>query len=284
MFATIVSIIVSLALLAGGGAATVYAAQDSLPNDFLYPVKTWQEDYRLDKINDAQAQVDRLLDYSNVRLQEMLGLAAIGEPIPSIVAERMNLLNERAILLAAEMESEGVITKIHRHLRDQDQVMAMTRSNAPDFTDPVLHQAQEQVAAQLRLLEPALGDPVMLKNALQERMNAPEDAAFGPADGVTPGDGQGTGPGPLGTQAGAGEPQGPVGPLGTQTDGYGPGPQAGPEEPPAGPEYGPGSNYGPGNENGSYYAPKPTPKQYYYKTPSPSSGSGTQTQSGGGGK
>jgi hypothetical protein len=36
---TIVSLIVSLTLLFGGAGVTAYAAQDSLPNDFLYPVK-----------------------------------------------------------------------------------------------------------------------------------------------------------------------------------------------------------------------------------------------------
>ena len=52
MFTAIASFIVALTLAFGGAGATVYAAQDSLPNDFLYPVKTFSEDFQLAFQND----------------------------------------------------------------------------------------------------------------------------------------------------------------------------------------------------------------------------------------
>lgn len=227
MFATLVSILVSLVLVVGGGAATAYAAQDSLPNDFLYPVKTWQEDAMLTLTSNPQAQIERLMAYSDTRLQEIVALNALGKPIPAVVAERLRLHNEQAIAIASsELEEEPldeVLTKLRIHLRRQDQIMSMVQANAPDHIDPVLEQVRMRIEEHVRMVELGLEDPLQLKQEVQFRLNRPEEAPFGPSEDP----GQGAGPGPQ-------EPQG------DPADSPGPGPEAGP-----------GPSYGPGNENDS---------------------------------
>ena len=73
----ILSILVIAGLLFGGG-ATVNAAQDDLPNEPLYMVKTWTEDFSLKFQDNQEERVARLMDLAQIRIQEMTRLAEIG--------------------------------------------------------------------------------------------------------------------------------------------------------------------------------------------------------------
>jgi hypothetical protein len=69
-------------MLFGGAGATVYAAQDSMPNDSLYAVKTWSEDVKLGLTSDPAAKYDLLESYLYRRFAELDALLADGETIP----------------------------------------------------------------------------------------------------------------------------------------------------------------------------------------------------------
>jgi len=65
-----------------GSWGTVYAAQDSLPNDLLYSVKLSGENLRLAFTPDTKARISLLTTYTGRRVQEATTLALQGQPIP----------------------------------------------------------------------------------------------------------------------------------------------------------------------------------------------------------
>ena len=69
----IVSFLVIAGLLFGGG-ATVNAAQNDLPNEPLYGLKLWSEDISLQVQDNPEQKVERLMDLTQARIQEMTRL------------------------------------------------------------------------------------------------------------------------------------------------------------------------------------------------------------------
>ena len=66
----------------GGTSATVYAAQDSLPDQGLYPVKLWIEDSLLALTISPPARLSTILDFADRRVAEMQGLVSAWKPVP----------------------------------------------------------------------------------------------------------------------------------------------------------------------------------------------------------
>ena len=68
----VAAIIVSaILILTVSGTGTVYATQDSLPGEMLYPVKTFSEDFRVWLEMDKAAEVALELEFAGTRLDEM---------------------------------------------------------------------------------------------------------------------------------------------------------------------------------------------------------------------
>ena len=66
-----------------GSSLTVYAAQDSLPGESLYPLKVISEDIRLSLTPSTKDKLDITLDHTNRRVDEITSLLAIGEDRPA---------------------------------------------------------------------------------------------------------------------------------------------------------------------------------------------------------
>ncbi len=74
IFTVMGSIVVVLVLLFGGAVGTVFASQNSLPGDALYPVKKSIEQTRLSFANDAQSRAQLSVAFAERRMQEVAGL------------------------------------------------------------------------------------------------------------------------------------------------------------------------------------------------------------------
>ena len=124
MLQAITALFVIGAMLFGGAGATVYAAQDALPNDALYTLKTATEDLRLAFALDAQSELDLLLNYSDRRMSEVLALSKAGEAIPQDVIVRLNAemdLVEDIITDLDEPELSEAVEKVQVLIRDRDR-------------------------------------------------------------------------------------------------------------------------------------------------------------------
>jgi hypothetical protein len=190
VLATIVSLIVGFSLLFGGAGVTAYAAQGSLPNDFLYPVKTLTETLRLNLTTDPVKQVDLLLEQTGNRIDEIGAMVGKNQPIPQEIGEQFQYkysIMYKIMVGLPEEEVEPALLKVKRNIRTQDQLMSMIRANAPEDTEPLLAQIQANMRCQIAFLEGNAAEECILPDdiPLQTRHNRPADVEE-PVDSTDP--------------------------------------------------------------------------------------------------
>ena len=275
MLPTITSLLVILAILFGGTGATVFAAQDSLPTDLLYPVKTISEDLRLEMIDDPQAKVDLLAGFIQNRFMEYNLLAAAGEPAPEAWADRVATQTQLMINLAAHMDDAPLTQNMAKLMNMlQVQVRVMQTDNMPDDVDPAANSVRIMLQDRIQLATQGVEEPNLLRTRLIDSDKAKANPpSFTPEPGA--------GPGPAGSE----EAPGPYGPgqdgeaeeLVPGEGGYGP---AGSDEAPGPYGLGPdGDGVIPGT--GSDTEPSGESYKYQYKYYAPEdSGSGSGTDNG----
>ena len=135
MLKVITALFVIGAMLFGGAGATVFAAQDALPNDALYPLKTATEDLRLAFALDTQSELDLLLNYSDRRVNEIGALVSMGEDVPVDVILRLTAemeLVDEVISELEEPELSEAIEEVGIHIRDRDRISWESSSDVDD--------------------------------------------------------------------------------------------------------------------------------------------------------
>ena len=182
MITQLTTILVMISLLFGGAGATVYAAQDSLPNDALYPVKTVSEDVSLSLAAGQQAKLAKVLMLQNRRVGEVEELVGNGEQVPQQVQVRLETQLNYALKLAASMEGEQMrqaLEQIRANNQVLAQVMTMLQVNKPDEAQSTMTQLQEMIRNQNRLVELGLDEPLKFQQMLQTQarvqLNKPVD-------------------------------------------------------------------------------------------------------------
>ena len=103
----LLSLVVIAALLFGGG-QTVNAAQDDLPDQPLYALKTWSEDLSLTFQNNEEAQVTRLMELAQTRTQEMIQLTEAGKTVPDHVQLRLEQHLQQALQICSTMDDAAM--------------------------------------------------------------------------------------------------------------------------------------------------------------------------------
>lgn len=252
MLTQLTTILVMISLLFGGAGATVYAAQDSLPDDMLYPVKTASEDVSLALSSGTQAQLKLALKLAYTRMGEIEELVNKGEGIPLQVQTRLNMHMEYALKLAAGMEGDQqkqALQQVMAKNQEMLQSMAQLMLKNPGTGQSIMTQLQKNNQG----VEQMLQNKIQLKTQLNKPEAEPVDEAglssetvsdtqkYGNCEDCEPvldGTGPSYGPGP-GNQGGLQQPD----------EGYGPGicDTCDPALDGTGP--GPGPNYQGGNEN-----------------------------------
>ena len=111
---TLARIILIAAFALGGTGVTAYAAQESLPDQALYPVKTWIEDLRLGLTKDPQADFDLLFGYVEERIAEIEALVEGGLAVPEQVATRLNVHLQQMARVAADLDDPALLKRWSR--------------------------------------------------------------------------------------------------------------------------------------------------------------------------
>ena len=245
MLNTLMIIILSLCLLFGSTGAAVYAAQYSLPDDMLYPVKAWSEDVRFSMTGSSQGKLDLILEFTDQRMAEIARMLAAEEPISAGIAARFQDELDIVLQLAAGMNDKRImqaLVQIRHQAEIQSQSMMVWMGTGSGRTDPELARLQERLQEQLQLAAIGESDPqgfrLQVRERLLDRQNMPSQTPNSMPDptGSSYGPGEGS---KMGTPGGPNPSQTPM-PTGGS---YGPGPSAGhPSTTPGG--YGPGPNAG----------------------------------------
>lgn len=255
------NVLLSILMIAGllfGGGMTVSAAQDDLPNEPLYALKTWTEDVGLQFQNNDEAKVSRLMDLLQLRVQEMVQLTNKGEGIPSDVPLRLEQHIRQALQLCANMDDAAMnqtLLQLRERLQVQAQVMEQLqlRTQDPQAVQTML-QTRTMLQQRLQLLDQGLQNGEMFREQVRNGFQFGLDDEFVPP--AQTGDGQQQN----------GKPDEPGGPN--------PNP-GGPNTEPGGPNSGTG-------EPSPNPSPNPTPDPN--PNPAPGGDGGNGNGSGGGGK
>lgn len=254
MMSVLTAILVVFGLLVGGGGATVAAAQSSLPDQALYPVKILTEDVRQLFTTSTEGEVELQLKLAERRMEEIQTMVQNGEVPPEAVQTRLQTHLRLMLQACAEETDEALTTELlqHIHMRLQDRLQSMAATNQPD--NAVLTRTRMEIHARLMVVQEALENPVQFRlqlrnqnqaQATEEPVETPTDgepteegevlgtpqpdAGYGPGPGpeieVTPGTGYGPGPGPIPSVTPQGPrtdpPQGNQGQSGDPTHGQG---------------------------------------------------------------
>lgn len=211
---TLARSILVLALALGGTGATAFAAQSSMPDDVLYPVKLMTEDMRLALTSDPEAAFNYLMNLAEERTREVAGLANQGLPVPQEVSLRLQEHLRQALNQAGQIDEPAMMqamqqiqTMAQSHFQFMEQTSTQTQSQAGGGA---LDKAQETMLQIQSAAQGALDDPAAFRT--QQGTNRPETAPerpdIQPAQGNSEGDqgqGAGKGAGGKGGKDGSGE-------------------------------------------------------------------------------
>jgi hypothetical protein len=208
-------LLVALALLFGGGGATALAAQDALPNDWLYPVKLAAEEIQLGLTNEPSQQVTLLEGWADRRVLEMEQIAQSGEGVPLETALRLHTQLSEALRLAAQLQDPELVPMLQRlQARLETHLRTLEQLRIADPAGAALQTAEQAITQTRAEVQGALDDPATFR--ARHGAGRPADAPQQPL--VVPGrtdlapSGQDAG---QGTGQGSGQLDGP--------GGYGPG-------------------------------------------------------------
>jgi len=168
--ATIITVVLFAFTSIGG---TVYAAQSSMPDDLLYPVKTFTEDIQVRLESDPEQRLDLYASFANRRLNEIEAQFLAGEEVSPKALARLEKLSEKMLQQAAQVGEQGLenaLRQVQQALELQNQLMTKLQKQTPGPSELGLIQAQEKINSRLRLVENGILEP----QGFQEQMRTEE--------------------------------------------------------------------------------------------------------------
>jgi len=259
----LVSVLVIVGLLAGGG-MTVNAAQNDLPNEPLYGVKTWSENVSLQFQNNPEAKVERLMELTQTRIQEMTHLIESGQTPPDQVRLRLEQHLQQAFQVCSNMDDAALdrtLLQLRDQLQQHERDMQNLQVHAGQDALPILERTRTMLQIRLQVADDGMQNHEMFRNAVRNGFHygqtqtpptsvpSTPSAPNGQQNGQsTPqaGSDNGNGSGPNGQQNGQSTPQ--AGP--NNSNGPGSNPSVTPMQNNGGNGSGSGNNSG-GNNGGS---------------------------------
>jgi hypothetical protein len=186
----LLSILVIAGLLFGGSATVVGAAQDDLPNEPLYALKTWSEDFSLRLQNSPEAKVDRLMELTQIRIHEMTQLTEEGQPIPDQVRVRLEQHIQQALQLCAQMDDptmERALLQIRERLALQVEEMTQLQFRAQEQAFPaaqqqiqIMNQTQTMLQQRLEIADEGLQNRELFREQAQNGFQFGREEDFVP--------------------------------------------------------------------------------------------------------
>jgi hypothetical protein len=185
------TILLVIGILSGAGVFGVAAAQNSLPNELLYPIKTLSEDLRLDLTSEASTRLALDMEFSNRRVDEILATFQTDTLPPPVVMARLTNQLESALENAASLpdtQAAPALLEIGNKLRIHAQKLNQMQLSRPNpGQQEVKNQLQSVLAANLSLAEAGSAQPTWLRNHFRQRQQPglPQPSATDKADATT---------------------------------------------------------------------------------------------------
>ena len=172
---------IAAAMLGTGGAAAVYAAQDSLPGETLYPVKTWGEDVLLTLASSPQTELNLNLEFAERRKSEIAALLYEDEELAAQSILRLQNHLQNAVRASELVKARWLYLSMQR-LRDdlqyQQRLMLQLQLKADPAKKPFMEQSGETLQKELRIIEDRLQEQQRMQEQIQ---SVPEGGQGQPA-------------------------------------------------------------------------------------------------------
>lgn len=191
----VIAVVIALSLLIGG-TATVYAAQDDLPNEPLYGLKLFTENARLWANTDPGMEVELLMQFVQVRVQEMNAMAMEGETPPAQVTQRLEMHIQQALQVAAGMDDDamqGALERIRTTLQEQERLMTQAQAQTDEESSQAMTQARETIENRIRMVDEGVADPQGFRNTIRTEQELHTGWTATPPGQQGNGSGSGTG-------------------------------------------------------------------------------------------
>jgi len=189
---TIASLLIVATLTFGAVGGTVYASQDSLPNQTLYAVKIFSEDMRLRFTNQPQEKLQLLETFTSRRVEELATLSEQGEELPQGTLSRLEQHTEAMLQLATEQEDAETsqsLHRIHAALQAHEEVISRLQEKERGKAVDALTRVQEKLQQKIQLAEQGLENP----GAFREKMRGTDPFGNGPDNADSAGTPEGKG-------------------------------------------------------------------------------------------
>lgn len=184
------TLILTLMVVGAGTWGTVYAAQGSLPGDFLYSIKQMDENLHLTLAGEPETKIELLSSYTDRRIDEAIQLTSEGQPIPESLLTQYEMQYDEIFSLVANMDDPTMakaLAGVQRHLRDQDRDMGRVMKSLPVNVDPLLVRLQARLLYCEQLAGSAIDEPAVEKpNTAQQPKNQENKSDITATDLITP--------------------------------------------------------------------------------------------------
>lgn len=194
---TFARILILLAVAFGGTTATAFAAQDSLPSEALYPIKTLMEEVRLALTTDPEAEVNLLLQLSDERTEEIAAMIEQGLPGSDAVALKLQEHLREALKECAQLDDAAllqVMAQIQERTQEQLKTLEKLGEGSANLPEEALELATQAMNNTRAAAEDAILDPTTFR--LHQGTNRDPDADEQPD--MVPLNGESQGPGKKG--------------------------------------------------------------------------------------
>jgi hypothetical protein len=157
-----------------GSSLTVYAAQDSLPGETLYLVKSWSEDIRLSLTSSPQNRLSLTLDYTDRRVGEITRLLATGKTLPENTSDRFQEELDNALQMAAEMDDgqmQYALGQIKHQAENQGMTLEELLNSLPAQAEPAIIRLRQRLMEQVELTLIGENNPKAFRSEIHKRQN-----------------------------------------------------------------------------------------------------------------
>jgi hypothetical protein len=164
----LVTILIVVALILGSTSTTVYAAQSSTPDHFLYPVKIASEDLRLSLAASSNDKVNMDIEFANRRLQEASLLTESEKYVPNVVSTRWGRHLDDVFEYSQQLDDSqmrAILTQLQAGLQQQLQTSSQLVNAHPE--DEQLARLHAEIQAGIYLVESGLANPTALRQQIK---------------------------------------------------------------------------------------------------------------------
>ena len=181
---TVASILTAIVLTFGAVGGTVYASQDSLPNQTIYAVKTLTEDIRLRFSKQPEEKIRLLEMFANRRVEELYALSEKEEEFSQVTVTRLEQHAEDMLILASEQEGKDLtqsLNQIRKSLQAQEEKIAKLANTEHGNAVKKLTQVQKKLREKIHLAEEGLDNPAAFRKKMKST------TPFTPVETLKPG-------------------------------------------------------------------------------------------------